>query len=142
MEDAIFKIKKFMARSITRWRRKLSQLRQVLANSLSFKESSLLFLIMDGKYWPLDCVNSPIEGIMRPCICERAASAPLAFGSLWQYPRNEGGLVFEFCKKKSAKRNGNQGVVIEREVRQPRRRSRLRQCKQWEELDQMGVNGL
>ena len=27
VEDAIFKIKKFMARSITRWRRKLSQLR-------------------------------------------------------------------------------------------------------------------
>ena len=27
VEDAIFKIKKFMARSNTRWRRKLSQLR-------------------------------------------------------------------------------------------------------------------
>ena len=35
VEDAIFKIKKFMARSITRWRRKLSQLRWELANAFS-----------------------------------------------------------------------------------------------------------
>ena len=35
VEDAIFKIKKFMARSITRWRRKLSQLRWELVNAFS-----------------------------------------------------------------------------------------------------------